>query len=128
MDPHDRLTGNIFLMRKCLPKNHHKNRYRKYHSTLEKQEIFYFCELAPYKVDWYNNLSYIQGINQLIDQATKIIKKLSKTKKHNWVLQKFPFSLDCINFVKVASEIHPNFPNKKCLTTRSSGPRTSCGR
>ena len=110
MDPHDRLTGNIFLMRKSLPKNHHKNRYRKYHTTLEKQQIYYFRELDPYKVDWHNNSFYIEGINQLLSEAERTIKELSKTKKHKWVLQKFPFSLDCINFVKMASEIHRNFP------------------
>ncbi|MCK5594736.1 hypothetical protein KAI19_00990 [bacterium] len=115
MDSHDQLTGNIFLMRKFLSKNHHKNSYRKYNSPLKKQEIYYFCELDPYKVDWHNNSSYIESINQLLSKAERIIKKLSKTKRHKWVLRRFPFSLDCINFVKMASEIHRNFPNKKLV-------------
>jgi len=111
MDSHDRLTGDIFLMRQFLPKNHPKNRYRKYHSTLEKRQVYFFRELTPHKVEWHNNHSYIIGINQLIEEATNITKGLSKTKKHKWVLQKISFSLDCIDFVKVASDIHPNFPN-----------------
>lgn len=113
MDPTDRLTGNIFLMRKYLPKNHYKNRYRKYHSPLEKQQIYYFRELNPYRVDWHNNISYIKGTNQLLDDATEIIRTLTKTKKYKWVLQKLPFSLECVDFVKLASEINPNFPKKK---------------
>lgn len=120
MDPHDRLTGNIFLIRKFLPKNHHKNLYNKYHSPSKKQEIYYFCELDPHKVDWHNNSSCIEGINQLLSEAERIIKELSQTRKHKWVLQRFLFSLDCINFVKMASEIHTNFPNKKCVTGQST--------
>lgn len=112
MDQCDRLTGNIFLMRKLLSKKHHKNLYRKYHSPSKKQEIYYYCELDPYKIDWHDNSSYVEGINRILNEATKIIKKLSKTKKHKWVLQKFPFSLGYINFVKIASEINDNFPNK----------------
>jgi hypothetical protein len=113
MDPHDRLTGNIFLMRKYLPKNHHKNKYRKYLSLTEKRQIFYLCELSSFTVDWHKNNSYVKGISQILEEATRIIKKISKTKKYKWLLQTYPFLLGCIDFVKVASEIHPNFPNSK---------------
>ena len=112
MDAADRLTGNIFLMRKYLRKDHHKNYYRKYHTPSEKQQIYYFRELDPHKVNWHDNASYIEGINQLLDEATKAIQALSKTRKHKWILQKLSFSLECIDFVKLASEINQNFPKK----------------
>ena len=110
MDSGIRLTGEIFLMRRYFPKESWENRYRQLDSKTEKDQILYFCELSPHYIDWHDNSTYIDGIEAIQDEAESEIKRLSKTKQHKWILQKLPFSLECIDFVKVASEIHPKFP------------------
>ena len=110
MDASDRLTGNIFLMRKHFPKEAWEVRNRRYDKPARKQQILYFRELNPCKIDWHDNSTYINGVNEILDEAEKTIKRLSKTKKYKWVLSKLPFSIECIDFVKLASELHPKFP------------------
>jgi len=110
MDATDRLTGNIHLMRKYLPKVYPINHYYKYLSPSKKQQIYYCIESDPHKVDWKRNGSYLEGIKLLLDEATKIIKNMCQTRSHKWILQRFPFAFDCIDFVSIASQINPNFP------------------
>ena len=113
MDSTDRLTGNIFLMRKYFPKESWERRYRQYDSTAKNQEILYFRELGPCKIDYNDNSTFINGINEILNEAEETIKRLSKTKKYKWVLKKFPFSLECFDFVKLVSEVNPSF--SKCV-------------
>ena len=112
MDATDRLTGNIYLMRKYFPKEAWEVRNRRNDPPSRKQQILYCRELQPCKIEWHDNATYINGINEIVDEAEKIIKRLSKTRKYKWVLQKPLFPLECIDFVKLASEVHPKFPKK----------------
>ena len=110
MDAMDRFTGDIYLMLKYIPKIHPSKLYYNYRSSLEKQKIHYFQELNSHKIEWRNNDSYREGVRLLLDEADKIIKNMCKTKSHKWILQKYHFSLDCIDFVTLAFQVNPNFP------------------
>ena len=100
-----RLTGNVFLMRRYFPKDSRENRYRKLDSKTKKDQILYFRELGPHKVDLRDNASFVAGVNAILAQAEAVIQGLCKTRKYKWVLERLPFSLECIDFVRVASEV-----------------------
>lgn len=110
MDATDRLVGNMYLMRKYFPKESWEMRYRRSDKPARKQQILHSRELGPIVIEWNNNSSYINGINEILGEAENTIKKLSKTRKYKWVLQQLPFPLECIDFVRLASAVHPKFP------------------
>ena len=99
------ITGNIFLMRRYFPKDGWENRYRRYDSKAKKDEILYFREIGPLKVDLQDNFSLVEGVKAIISEAEDVIKTMCKTRKYKWVLEKLPFSLDCIDFVGVVAEM-----------------------
>jgi len=105
MDMGVRLTGNIFLMRRYFPKDWWENRYRKYDSKTKKDQILYFRELGLLRVDLKDNSSFVEGVKAILAEAKDVIKAMCKTRKYKWVLEQLPFSLDCIDFVRVVSEV-----------------------
>ena len=105
MDTGVRLTGNIFLMRRYLPKDWWENRYRKYDSKTKKDQIIYFRELGPHRMDLKDNSSFVEGIKAIYTEAENVINAICKTRKYKWVLEQLPFSLNCIDFVRVVSEM-----------------------
>ena len=105
MDMGVRLTGNVFLMRRYFPKDRWENRYRKNDSKAKKDEILYFCETGPLYMDLQDNLSFVEGVKCILTEAEDVIKAMCKTKKYKWVLDKLPFSLECIDFVRVVAEV-----------------------
>ena len=105
MDTGVRLTGNIFLMRRYLPKDWWENRYRKYDSKTKKDQIIYFRELGPYRMDPKDNSSLVKGIKAIYTEAENVINAICKTRKYKWVLEQPPFSLNCIDFGRVVSEM-----------------------
>ncbi|MBA7715700.1 hypothetical protein ES703_124754 [subsurface metagenome] len=67
------LTADIFLKRKHLPKEHHDRRAL---SPKRTNEILYFREMDRFPKGEGNNDAYLQSLNELIETAKKIIKKL----------------------------------------------------
>lgn len=104
-----RLTGNVLIQRRYFHKDSQEYRECKRGSRMKKAQILYFRELGPENVDCSNNSSIIAGIDSILSQAETIIRDLCKTKKYKWVLQRLPFPLECINFVKVLSKLNPEF-------------------
>ena len=113
MDTGVRLTGNIFLMRKYFPKYSRVKSYHKSDSKSKKDQILHFSELENHKVDLHDNSSFVAGIDSILTQAETIIQSLCKTRRYKWVLERFPFSLDLIDFTKLASEVNPKLKGTK---------------
>ena len=105
LDTGVRLTGNIFLMRRYLPKDSRENRSRKYDSKTKKDQILYFHELGPHRMDLKDNSTFVEGINAICAEAENVINGICKIRKWKWVLEHLPFSLNCIDFVRVVSEM-----------------------
>jgi len=87
------LTGDIFLKRKHLPREHRSKRLGLPKKT---NEILPFRELDRFRIRGRDNNAYLQSLNELIEKAKKIIKKRNRT----FELWLPPFDFSCINLIE----------------------------
>ena len=104
MDRGTRVTGNLYLMRRYLPKNRPENRSLKCGPKTIKDQIVYCCELDPHNVDLIDNSSFVKAVEAIFAQAENVVKEMCKTRRYRWVIEMLPFSLECIDFVRATSE------------------------
>jgi hypothetical protein len=93
MDGGSCMTGNIFLKRKCFPR---QARERKYSdgTTLRNNHFLYYWEIRKVKVDVNSNETYLVALDAILKEAERTIRE--RNKSFRLYLPDFDFS--CFDF------------------------------
>jgi hypothetical protein len=73
------VTGDIYLMRKCFPRESRERAFRRYDSPSRKQHILYYREIPKIETQPGNNESYVLATKEIVKVANQVVRKRVRT-------------------------------------------------
>ncbi|MBL7132127.1 MAG: hypothetical protein ISS45_12135 [Candidatus Omnitrophica bacterium] len=103
------ITGYIFLKLKHIPKGHYK-KTMSIKTTIGNNQTFYFTEISKaYIENNEDNNSIIKSINSITENGKLTLNKINK----KWIVPDLPFTLECIDFIKVFGQLRQKHNRQK---------------
>ena len=95
------MTGDVYLMRKCFPRESRERAYARYDTPTRKQHILYYREIPKIEIHPGNNKSYALAAKEIIKVANQVVRKRVRTAKV-WLPS---YELSCFDMAEADRQI-----------------------